>query len=195
MHDLPGASGTSIRCALRPVDEPRNSHLTRRLPSHLSVLIIALAVLATDQITKEWVRNTLVPGVPYDPLPWLRPVLSLTYVTNTGVAFGLFRGWAGIHVLIALVVITVLILFYRHMPYRHPLVNVSFGLQLGGAFGNLVDRLRWQGQVIDFIDLNFWPMHEWPVFNVADSSLVVGVFVLALYILLVDSKGTNSSKL
>jgi signal peptidase II len=70
---------------------------------------------------------------------------------------------------------------YSHQLSAGPwLTRVALGLQLGGATGNnLVDRLR-QGYVVDFIDLNFWPMREWPVFNLADTSIVTGVTVLAL---------------
>ncbi|MGB9879771.1 MAG: signal peptidase II, partial [Anaerolineae bacterium] len=101
--------------------------------------------------------------------------------TNKGASFGLFPELSWLYTLVAMVVIAVILLFYRRFPTDHWLVMLSLGLQLGGAFGNLVDRL-WRGQVVDFIDLNFWPLQEWPVFNVADSSIVVGVCILAAYL-------------
>jgi len=73
--------------------------------------------------------------------------------------------------------VAVLLVFYRRFPLTHWLLPVSLGMQIGGAIGNLVDRLRF-GHVIDFIDFKFWP-----VFNVADSCIVVGVAVLAFLLL------------
>lgn len=155
----------------------------------LLVFGAALVVLAADQLSKHWVRASLVPGVPHDPIPWLRPVLSFTYVTNTGASFGLFPHLGWLFTLIAIAVIAFIGLSYRFLPAHNWLMQVSLGMQLGGAIGNLVDRL-WHGRVIDFIDLNFWPLQEWPVFNLADSSVVVGVCILAYYLLL-DSSVTT----
>jgi signal peptidase II len=149
----------------------------------LFVLGLALAVLASDQWSKNWVRTSLIPGVPYDPLPFLRPIFSFTHVTNMGAAFGLFPQLKWLYPLISMAIITLILVSYRHLPTRFGLVRLSLGLELGGALGNLVDRLL-RGQVVDFIDLNFWPLREWPVFNVADSSVVVGVVILACFLLL-----------
>jgi len=71
------------------------------------------------------------------------------------------------------------LLYYRHLPSGQPLLRVALGFQLGGATGNLIDRLL-RGLVVDFIDLNFWPMKNWPVSNVADICIVTGVILLAL---------------
>ena len=142
----------------------------------------AMVVLAADQLSKSWVQQNLLPGMPWNPIPWLRPILSFTLVTNKGASFGLFPELSGFYTLVAMVVIAAILFFYRRFPTDQWLVALSLGLQLGGAFGNLVDRI-WRGQVVDFIDLNFWPLQEWPVFNVADSSIVVGVCMLAIYLL------------
>ena len=144
---------------------------------------VAITVLVADQWSKYWVRQNLALGVPWNPVPWLRPILSLTYVTNTGAAFGLFPQLGWVYTLIALAVVAFIIIFYRKLTESSWPVRVSLGLMLGGALGNnVIDRL-WHGRVTDFIDLNFWPLQEWPVFNVADSSLVVGVCVLAVLLL------------
>ncbi len=157
--------------------------MSHRRSSDLVVVLAAIIVLAADQISKHLVRTSLVPGVPYDPIPWLRPVLSFTYITNTGVSFGLFPQLGSLGALINVVVIAVLLFSYRRLPVDSWLIPLSLGMQVGGALGNLTDRLFWRGQVTDFIDLNFWPLHEWPVFNVADSSVVVGVVILAYFLL------------
>jgi signal peptidase II len=156
--------------------------LTPRRSKDLFFYFIALLVVAADQWSKYWVRNHLQLGVPWDPIPWLRPIVSLTYVTNTGVVFGMFQGVNRLFAGVMIVVIVAILYFYYTMPIRTWSERLSFGLLLGGAFGNLVDRL-WRGRVTDFFDLNFWPMQDWAVFNVADSSVVVGTCLLIAYVL------------
>jgi len=158
--------------------------LVRRRSSDLLIVAIALLVVVADQLTKSWVRRSLVLGVPWDPIPWLRPILSFTYVTNTGAVFGMFPQLGRLFTLIALLVIGLLFFLFRDLAAGRWPVTISLGLILGGALGNnVVDRL-WHGFVTDFVDLNFWPMQEWAVFNVADSSIVVGVCILSVYLLL-----------
>jgi signal peptidase II len=140
--------------------------------------VAALVVLA-DQFTKHLVMTWLAEGQSRDVVPWLTPIFRVTHVTNTGAVFGLFRGWGDFFMIIAVVVIVAIIVYYYQIPDGQRLVRLALGLQLGGAIGNLVDRLR-QGSVVDFIDLNFWPLREWPVFNLADSSLVAGTTLLAV---------------
>jgi signal peptidase II len=138
----------------------------------------ALVVLA-DQLSKHLVTALLAEGQSWDVVPWLAPIFRITHVTNTGAAFGLFRGWGDFFMIVAVLVIVAIIVYYHQIPDGQRLIRVALGLQLGGAIGNLVDRLR-QGSVVDFIDLNFWPLHEWPIFNLADSSIVAGVTLLAV---------------
>ena len=122
-------------------------------------------------------------GQSWDITPWLAPFFRITYVTNTGVAFGLFPQWGKFSTVVAAVVIVAIIVYYRYLSDGQWLMRVALGLQLGGAIGNnLIDRLR-QGFVVDFIDLNFWPLHNWPIFNLADTAVVAGVTVLALVML------------
>jgi signal peptidase II len=142
--------------------------------------VTAAGVVLVDQYSKYLVATRLREGQSWDLAPWLAPIFHITHVTNTGAAFGLFRGWGGFFIVVAIVVIAVILIYSRQLPAGPRLTRVALGLQLGGAVGNnLVDRLR-QGFVVDFIDLNFWPMREWPVFNLADTSIVTGVTVLAL---------------
>jgi len=152
---------------------------------------VAVAVLVADQLSKSWVRQNLALGVPWNPASWLRPVLSITYVTNTGAAFGLFPQAGWLYTVIALAVATSILIFYHKLGESSWPVTLSLGLMLGGALGNnVIDRL-WHGRVTDFVDLNFWPLQEWPVFNVADSSLVVGICIMA--VLLLFSKEMQSA--
>jgi signal peptidase II len=98
-------------------------------------------------------------------------------VTNTGAAFGLFQNANLFFVIVGIVVSTAIVVYHRFVPDGMWLVRLSLGLQLGGALGNLIDRLT-VGHVIDFLDFQIWP-----VFNVADSSIVCGAILLALLIL------------
>jgi signal peptidase II len=151
--------------------------LKRIKPELLILPATAALVLLADQVAKHLVATRLEVGQPWNPVSWLAPILSITHVTNTGVAFGLLQGLGNIFV-IAHVVAAVAIIVYSHsLPPGQWALRTALGLALGGALGNLIDRVR-QGYVVDFIDVNFWPFTEFPVFNVADSSIVVGVALL-----------------
>ena len=139
----------------------------------------ALVVLA-DQVTKHVVRVSLSQGESLALVPWLGSLFRVTYVTNSGAAFGLFPDRSHVFIIVAVVVIVILIVYYLQWSEGQWLVQLALGLQLGGAIGNLIDRLRFDGHVIDFIDLSFWPLRRWPVFNIADSSIVIGVVLLTL---------------
>ena len=133
--------------------------------------VVTLVVVAVDQVTKALVRANVELGDRDGVLPGI----DLVHVRNRGVAFGLFADGGLVLVAIGLVsVITLLAFFATHS--RRPLVWLPTGLLLGGAAGNLIDRLR-QGFVTDFIDLPLWP-----AFNIADSCITIGVLSL-LYVL------------
>lgn len=138
----------------------------------LSFLAVALAVIALDQVTKALVIANLGLYEQWAPVEALRPYFTFTYVQNTGAAFGIFPNGGIFFMLIAVVVAGVILYFYREMADGHWALSVALGLQLGGALGNLIDRVR-LGYVVDFFDFKFWP-----VFNIADSAIVVGVFLL-----------------
>ncbi|MGD2148516.1 MAG: signal peptidase II [Anaerolineae bacterium] len=157
--------------------------MTSRAQRYLILPAVATLVVLADQVTKHLVRGRLAPGQSMTLAPWLTPVLQVTHVTNTGAAFGLFRGFSQVFIGVAVIVIVALIWYYLQLPRGQWLLHMALGLQLGGATGNLIDRLRFGGSVLDFVDLNFWPLRRWPVFNVADSSIVVGVALLTLTML------------
>ncbi len=136
-------------------------------------LWIALAALiAADQALKLAVRSTFAPG---QSAPLLPPVVYLTYVQNTGMAFGLFRGFPYVFVALAVVVAAWIVRELASSHDRDPWTRWALVLVLGGAIGNLIDRVR-LGFVTDFIDLRVWP-----VFNLADSCITVGVALLVLH--------------
>lgn len=156
----------------------------KRLSRHSLILpVTAALVLLADQVSKYLVTTRLGEGQSWDIAPWLAPLFRITHVTNTGAAFGLFPRWGDFLVIVAAIVVVAIFIYQRYLSDGQWLVRVALGLQLGGAIGNnLVDRLS-RGSVVDFIDLNFWPMREWPVFNLADTSIVTGVSLLVLWML------------
>ncbi|MFN8522045.1 MAG: signal peptidase II [Chloroflexota bacterium] len=139
-------------------------------------LAVALAVIGLDRWTKQLaVEHLLESGV--HSIPLVGELLKLTYVENRGAAFGLLQNQTLFFVVVGAVVIAVIVGSYRYMPEPGWLLTVCLGLQLGGAIGNLVDRVR-VGYVVDFLELPYWP-----VFNVADSAICIGVAGLALSVL------------
>ena len=151
--------------------------MTKRFGEKIILPAVAFLALVADQISKYFVFSNLNPGQSWNPITSLTSWVSITHVTNTGAAFGLFPDRGSFFVVIAVIVVAAIIFYYRHLPAGQWWIKVSLGLQLGGALGNLLDRLR-LGYVIDFIDFKIWP-----VFNLADSSIVVGVAILAYYLL------------
>jgi signal peptidase II len=134
-------------------------------PLLLSVLVVAFAA---DQFSKILIVGNLRLSESWPAEGFFR----LTYARNTGTAFGLFQDQAMILTIVSFVAVAAIIYFYRN-AMTSPLMRAALGLQLGGAFGNLIDRVR-LGYVVDFIDVG-----PWPVFNLADSSIVVGIAILA----------------
>lgn len=134
--------------------------------------LVAALVIVFDHLTKLYIENQLPLNHTWAPFPQLADYFRITHVSNTGAAFGLFPEGSLIFAVIAVVVGAVIIVYNYRLPAGHRLLRVALGLQLGGAFGNLIDRLR-LGHVTDFLD--FGP---WPVFNVADMAIVAGVIIL-----------------
>ena len=147
--------------------------------------LIAACTLVVDQLTKHAITAAFQPG---QSLPLAAPVLYLTYVQNTGAAFGLFKGQQLLFVLLSLLVIAAITWELVTKPSRAAVVAWGCGLVLGGAVGNLIDRLR-VGYVIDFLDLRVWP-----VFNAADSAITIGVALLILHSLGHGARGTGRGR-
>ena len=140
-------------------------------------LLSAAAVLALDQLTKAVASARLFLG---DPVPVLGDTVRLTLVHNTGAAFGLFPGSRLPFIIVSTLAIAVVLFLFTREAYRGVAPRVLLGCILGGAIGNLVDRIR-LGWVVDFIDVGLGSA-RWPVFNVADSAVTVGVILLAWYL-------------
>lgn len=136
-------------------------------------------MLIADQVTKTLVVQA-ANNQPETTLKVFTPFLAFVYVRNTGVAFSLFSQQGVLALLIPVVIAGVVVTFMRYLPRNVLLLQISMGMILGGALSNLIDRLR-QGYVVDFIEAHAG-QHIWPLFNVADSSIVVGVALLAWYL-------------
>jgi signal peptidase II len=139
---------------------------------------VAFLVIAVDQLSKFWIRSHLALGQSLPESGFFR----LTYARNTGAAFSLFYGYSDVLTIVAFIGIILLLAYvfviYRHFPFLNTRFNkISLGLILGGTIGNLLDRLN-LGYVTDFIDIG-----PWPIFNLADSSVVIGVILFAYSIL------------
>jgi signal peptidase II len=162
------------------------SRISGRLFSSLILLAVAILILVLDQLTKAWVSSALPEGGWWSPLPGLWRIFRITHITNSGAAFGIFPNQGNFFIFIAILVAVAIVLYYRYLPAGEWLVRLSLGLQLGGAIGNLLDRLRY-GHVVDFIDIGFWP-----IFNLADLAIVTGVAILAYRLWREDSSPSES---
>lgn len=129
-----------------------------------------------DQWTKLWVRTNIEFGGQWLPewLSWLSPYARIVYWHNSGAAFGIFQNGNLVFTILAFIVIGAILFYYRQVEEEDWTLKLAMGLQLGGAAGNLIDRLL-MGKVTDFISISVFP-----VFNIADASISIGVAVLLL---------------
>jgi len=141
----------------------------------LRIGLVAALVFALDFLTKHLVASHLALG---QSVPLIPQFLYITYIDNAGAAFGLLQNQTLLFLAITAVVIALILTYGRRVARTSPLLGYAFGLQLGGALGNLLDRLLY-ARVIDFIDFHVWPY----IFNVADASIVIGGALFALVVL------------
>jgi signal peptidase II len=150
--------------------------LRQNLRAYIPLLGIATLVVGLDQWSKWLVRSTLAFQATWLPssMEWLRPYARIVHWNNSGAAFGSFQNGNVVFTVLAILVILAILYYYPRVDARDWTLRVAMGLQLGGAAGNLIDRLQ-MGRVTDFISIG-----SFPVFNVADSAISVGVVVLLL---------------
>jgi len=148
--------------------------LKKIIKEYWMLFTIAGIIIILDQITKAIVRASIPFGGQWMPLEWLRPYFRFVHWQNTGAAFGLFQGGGLIFGILAVIVTVVIVIYYPQIPKDEKLMRIAISMQLGGAIGNLIDRILF-GPVTDFISVG-----SFPVFNIADSSITVGVGIMIL---------------
>ncbi|MDD2923115.1 MAG: signal peptidase II [Anaerolineales bacterium] len=167
--------------------------MNQKVKDYLTLFGIASGVVALDQWTKWLVHQNIEIGAQWLPasLGWLMPYARIVHWYNSGAAFGMFQNGNLIFTTLAFIVIGAIIYYYPQVEKDDWTLKLAMGLQLGGAAGNLVDRLL-KGKVTDFISIG-----TFPVFNVADSSITVGVIVLLLGVWIKEQqeKKANSEQL
>jgi signal peptidase II len=156
----------------------------------LIVLIVALLVIAIDQAIKYLVSTTLPFGGAWSPLPGPTPFFQIVHVPNTGVAFGLFKDLGVIFIIVPLIISGIIIYYARRLRPDQTFMAVALGLTLGGALGNVIDRIR-IGYVIDYFDVGVGTLRN--ASNFADWSIVLGVILLAVATLLDERKQKQAS--
>ena len=138
---------------------------------NIFIFSIALTIVLIDQFTKFLVKQNFQIN---QPIQIIKNTLHLTYVTNTGSAFGLFKSMNTFFMIFAIIVILVIYIYLNKIKNNEKILQIAVGLLLGGTIGNLTDRLFY-GSVIDFIDFRIWP-----VFNIADSAVTISVLLLII---------------
>lgn len=158
---------------------------TTSKPSYRLLFILAIVVFVLDQITKSWIFNNLPLGSYFypDSIRVIEGFFYIVHIGNEGAAWGMLSGYSGWLAIFAFVALTVIYKLRHSLELNRPIMQVAFGLLIGGILGNLIDRLL-HGHVIDFLDFRFpftipWimPTGRYPSFNIADCGIVIGVLI------------------
>ncbi|MCL4872121.1 MAG: signal peptidase II [Anaerolineae bacterium] len=144
-------------------------------------LLLAAIILGSDQVSKHLIIINLDVYESYAPIPALANFFQFTHIHNTGAALGMFPSGGLFFTIIAIIVAIAIVIYNRRLGEGHYLLRIALGMQLGGALGNLTDRLR-LGYVTDFMDVIPLPA----IFNLADAAIVGGVVVL-FYLMLLET--------
>ena len=154
--------------------------MKKLIQRYRAILTIAVVIVILDQWTKGWVRANIQPGATWLPesLAWLSPYARIVHWYNTGAAFGMFKDGSMVFTVLAFIVIAAIIFYYPQVERNDWSLRLALSMQLGGAIGNLIDRMT-IGHVTDFVSVG-----TFPVFNVADASISVGAAVLFLGVFL-----------
>lgn len=167
---------------------PGELFLKKLLKQYGLLFIVVVIVLALDQVTKGIVRANIPFGKQWMPVEWLAPYFRFVNWNNTGAAFGLFQNGGLIFGIMAVIVSGFIIYYFPQVPRKNKWMRIALAMQMAGALGNLIDRLRF-GSVTDFISVG-----AFPVFNIADSSITVGVGILILAMWMEERKERQQAK-
>lgn len=175
-HDPPPDQSAPDRAVTVQSAAAPPARLKRGASHWWAFVLTAALVVVVDQMTKRLVDANLAVGESWPEASW---PLRLLHVKNTGAAFSLLQNQTSFLTIMSVVGLGAILLYFRFRPSDHPLLRTALALQLGGAMGNLVDRARY-GQVTDFLKIP-----NWPVFNLADSAITVGVITVVVFLLFV----------
>jgi signal peptidase II len=148
--------------------------LKKYIWDYIVLLSIALIIVLLDQWTKNMVRTLIPFGQSWSPWSWLEPYLRIVHWQNTGAAFGMFQRYGMVFTVLAFIVSIGILYYYPQVPRNEVAMRLAMAMMLGGALGNLIDRLT-QGTVTDFVSVG-----TFAVFNVADACISVGTLILIL---------------
>ena len=162
--------------------------LKKNLKSYLILFPIAVGIVVLDQWTKSLIRNTLAFGEIWSPWVWLTPYARVVHWHNTGVAFGMFQNNNFLFAILVSFIALVIIIYYPQLTEGDRFLMIALSMQLGGAVGNLIDRVT-DGYVTDFISVG-----NFAVFNVADASVTVGVGIMILGLWVQENKQRKKNK-
>lgn len=165
--------------------------MTRARRNDVVMVAAGVLLVALDQLTKRWITEYFTTHDANTPIPILGHVLELLYTRNTGVAFSILEGQAVLFVFIAIAIAVISYLYWRMRETGSLLMKLTFGLILGGAVGNLIDRVT-HGYVVDFVHFQIPGIFNFAVFNLADSGITVGVLVLASLLWLREGQRTTA---
>ena len=148
--------------------------MRKYLADYLSLFLVAGLIVLLDQATKYIIRSNLALGEIYRADLWITQFARIVHWQNTGAAFGMFQSLGNVFMILSMVVSAAIVYYYPQVPRQEWLIRLAMAMLLGGAVGNLIDRL-YQGYVTDFISVG-----KFPVFNIADACISLGVVVLFL---------------
>jgi len=158
--------------------------------NYLSLFLISGTIIALDQWTKWLVRENIPFAEQWLPerLDWLMPYARFVHWSNSGAAFGMFQGGSLVFTVLAFLVIVLIIYYFPQVETKDWFLRTALAMQMGGAAGNLISRLTMGGRVTDFISVG-----SFPVFNLADSSISVGVAVLLVGMWVKERKSSEAT--
>ena len=162
--------------------------LNKYLKDYTFLFSISGLVIFFDQWTKNLVRDNLSIGEMWVPWEWIAPYARIIHWQNTGAAFGLGQNLSWVFAALAFVVVGAIIYYFPQVDRSSWLIRIALGMQMGGALGNLIDRLTQEMHVTDFVSVG-----RFAVWNVADACIFVGTIILIFGVWLEDRK-TNKSK-
>jgi signal peptidase II len=161
--------------------------LKQKTKSNLMLMLIALVVIALDQLTKRAVQQNLALGeslLVFPPWEFVR----IVHWVNTGAAFGMFQGGNAVLIGLTVAITLAILIYYQTLPEDHLFQRICLALIVGGSIGNLIDRLT-LGYVVDFVAVG-----RFPVFNLADSCVTVSVFLLLISTIIEERKAQSTEK-